>query len=96
MIEKKQPSGILIAWLGGENKPHTKSIPFIPYKPLQKKIACIEANAFLMCKQIDYDAGYINSMPMITMGLSRVEARQALVKELPVGNNDKGLGLELL
>lgn len=37
------------------------------------------AESELLCHQLDYLGGMIKSMPMITAGLTRAEARQALL-----------------
>ena len=80
MRTKHIPSGILLVYLGKDNKPHTKSIPV----GFNEEMTKINAKTELVLLQLDYMGreyltNSINSEPIITMGLTRKEAKQTLI-----------------
>jgi len=82
---KHIPSGILIVWADKDNKIHTQSIakhPALP--PLGEKLTKIDAQGEMALRQLDCMGigGYILPAPMMTFGLTRIEAKQALHREL--------------
>ena len=79
---KSKPSGIILAWLGNNDKLHTKSIITCCIPSLEKSFAKIEAQKELLLLQLDYIGGEIKSMPVITIGLTRAEARRTVENEL--------------
>jgi len=82
--EKHNPSGIIIAWLGDDGKPHTKSIPRDKNvdSQLASKLTILHANQELWLKQLDLmSLEGIKSMPVMCLGLTRSQAKQALLEE---------------
>lgn len=87
------PSGIIIAWMGIDNKIHTQSIA-IQYPEWSDKTASMKQTivhaktALLLCQlnAMETDSG-IKFTPIITIGLTRAEAKQALMKELEQSND---------
>jgi len=79
MKRKHNPSGVLIVWLGNNDRIHTQSIHLNPRFPMLVKV---DANAELLLKQLDFMGGDIKSMPIMTMGLTREQARLAFQSEL--------------
>ena len=84
-IRKHKPSGILIVWLGKDSKIHTQSIPNRQTSLGWRQVE-MGARTELLCKQLDclqYDFETGSNHPvMITTGLTRVEAKDALRSEL--------------
>ena len=78
---KHIPSGIIIAWLGNDNKAHTQSIPNRNTSIGLEQVK-IDAKTELLLRQLDYLGGGIKSMPIITTGLTRAKAKQILLDDL--------------
>ncbi len=72
------PSGFILTWLDKDNKSHTKSIPV----GFNERMTEINAKTKLLLLQLGYMDNNINSPPMLTMGLTRQDAKQVLVKEI--------------
>ena len=88
-VRKHIPSGILIVWLDRGSKIHTKSIRMNSAidPDLRDKLIKLEARIQLLLAQLDtYELGYIRPAPMITVGLTRDEARKAYRQELIEGD----------
>ena len=84
---KHQPSGIIIVWLGSDDKIHTQSIA-IQYplwgRDASMKQTIIHARTELLFHQMDCWGvkGQVLPMPMMTTGLTRAQARLAYLDEL--------------
>lgn len=86
--KKHIPSGIIIAFMGADNKVHTQSIaiayPMWP-KESSKRMTLINANTELMLCQLDrlaYPEYKTRVAPVITFGLSRADAKVALLESI--------------
>ena len=85
---KHLPIGIIITWLGNDNKIHTQSIavqyPGWVDKTGSAKMTLIYAKTELLIHQIDCWGveGQVLPQPMMTTGLTRDEAKQSYQNEL--------------
>lgn len=75
---KYWPSGVILAWLGNDDKVHTQSISD-RHTSIGLKQVELDTRMELSLRQLDCIGGIIKSMPMVTFGLTRLEARQALL-----------------
>ena len=84
-VREHKPSGVLIVWAGKDNKIHTKSIPnkqtFIGYRQIELDTKTELLLKQLECLQYDFETS-TNHPVMVTRGLTRKEAREALKNEI--------------